>query len=155
MRTLKDLQVTLPFSMNPCWVLSVSDSMFLYIFVLYKLFYTLSNDTNCFFPNRIIVYSLTSYASLPLKPTIRLLSAMATIIFSLLVNSGKQCTWCHCRALSYVLSSVGGLSCDHGTFYCHGHCHVENQSSDPPANEQPGVYRNSYNTDQYYTNWYR
>jgi hypothetical protein len=29
--------------------------------------------------------------------------------------------------LSYVISSVGGLSCHHGTFYCHGHRHVENQ----------------------------
>ena len=93
MRTLKDLQVTLPFFMNRCWVLSVSDSVFLYSFVLYKLIFSKSYIL-CFLQFRIIqidifqiVCSLTSYVSLPLKPTIGLLSAMATIIVSLLVNS--------------------------------------------------------------------
>ena len=62
MQTLKDLQVTLPFFMNRCWVLSVSDSMFLYSFVFYKLIisksyilciYTVSYNTNWYIPNRI------------------------------------------------------------------------------------------------------
>jgi len=46
--------------------------------------YTVLYYTNWLYPN---VYLLTSYASLPLKPTIGLLSAMGTIIVSLLVNS--------------------------------------------------------------------
>ena len=89
MRTLKDLQVTLPFFMNRCWVLSVSDSVFLYSFVLYKLIFSKSYIL-CFLQFRIIqidifqiVYSLTSYVSLPLKPTIGLLSAMGITIVSL------------------------------------------------------------------------
>jgi hypothetical protein len=124
--------------------------VFLYIFVLYKLFYTLSNDTNCFFPNRIIVYSLTSYASLPLKPTIGLLSAMATIIVSLLVNSVSrkkgflptQRQTMHVTSLPcfYLMSFLQledhHVTTAHSTVTDTAMLRIEN-SSEPTANEQP------------------
>ena len=124
--------------------------MFLYIFVLYKLFYTLSNDTNWLFPNRIIVYSLTSYASLPLKPTIGLLSAMATIIVSLLVNSVSRKKGissyteannaCDVIAMLYLMSFLQledyHVTTAHSTVTDTAMLRIKN-SSEPTANKQP------------------